>query len=286
MHDAQPGIAWIHGLFGDPSDWKPCVAAWAERRGGPQRALALPGHGGQPALALEVGAGFDKAAAQLWQQLPRDRHWRLVGYSMGGRLALAMARLAPERCAGLVLVSAHPGLADDDADGRQARRLLDDQRAAELRAVGAEAFLRRWYQAPLFASWIARVGLEAAVAARGHVDVEGAARCLERLSLGDQPRSEAAALITALDRVSAGGSRPASLAAPALLTVAGALDEAYAPLLAAWSAARSAARSAAGADPQATARHVTLQGCGHAVHLEAPAALVDALCLQGVAPAR
>ncbi len=281
MHDDTIGIAWIHGLFGDPTDWDPCVAAWGVRRGGPQRAIALPGHGGQPALALEAGAAFAEAAAQLWRQLPGDRRWRLVGYSMGGRLAMAMARAAPERCAGLVLVSAHPGLAEDDAEGRRARWRLDGQRAAALRAVGAEAFLRSWYQAPLFAPWVARVGLEAAVTARGHVDVEGAARCLERLSLGDQPRGEAAALVAALDRASAARSPPSPGAPPTLLTVAGALDTGYADLLAAWSAS-GAGRDAEARQPdprQTAARHVTLDGCGHAVHLEAPEALVAALCM-------
>ena len=87
---------------------------------------------------------------------------RSCGYSMGGRLALALALRTPERVRRLVLVSASPGLAD--ADERAARRRADEALADRIEAIGVEAFAREWAAQPLFA------GQPARVAAAAHAD--------------------------------------------------------------------------------------------------------------------
>ena len=262
MNDDQIGIAWIHGLFGAETDWDVCADHVQRALDLPQARLALPGHGNAARLRKGITSGFDAAATALWRQLPAERRWLLVGYSMGARLALAMARLRPARCAGLVLVSGHPGLARLDRAARESRLALDQERAAALRLRGPEAFLREWYAAPLFAPWIAQVGIDAAVAARGHVDAEGAARCLERLSLGRQRAHAAAALLQTLDASTPAGSAPAQI-----LAVAGDNDRAYDATLRRWVAAAN--------QPDDRIAFASIQGSGHAVHLEQPAALAE-----------
>ena len=86
----------------------------------------------------------------------------LAGYSMGGRLALALALRIPQRVRRLVLVSASPGLADDGE--RAARRAADEALADRIEAIGVEAFAREWAAQPLFA------GQPPEVAAAAHAD--------------------------------------------------------------------------------------------------------------------
>jgi 2-succinyl-6-hydroxy-2,4-cyclohexadiene-1-carboxylate synthase len=74
----------------------------------------------------------------------------VVGYSLGGRLALQLAVEHPNLVARAVIVSASPGIADEGA--RRARRGEDELRACRLEKQGLETFLDDWYRQPLFAS--------------------------------------------------------------------------------------------------------------------------------------
>lgn len=73
-----------------------------------------------------------------------------VGYSMGGRFALAAAVAKPDLMERLVLIGATAGI--DDASAREERRQLDDTRAHRIEEVGVSAFLDEWLAAPMFAT--------------------------------------------------------------------------------------------------------------------------------------
>lgn len=73
----------------------------------------------------------------------------LLGYSMGGRLALGFALQHPEMLRQLILESASPGLTAIAT--QKQRRQLDQQRAAAL-LDDFPAFISKWEQLPLFAS--------------------------------------------------------------------------------------------------------------------------------------
>jgi len=113
------------------------------------------------ALAPDLGTGPWEAELDRLEAVAPPA-FTLAGYSMGGRLALALALRIPERVQRLVLVSASPGLAD--AGERAARRDADEALAARIEAIGAEAFAREWAAQPLFA------GQPAEVAAAAHAD--------------------------------------------------------------------------------------------------------------------
>jgi 2-succinyl-6-hydroxy-2,4-cyclohexadiene-1-carboxylate synthase len=73
-----------------------------------------------------------------------------VGYSMGGRLCLRLALDRPELVQALVLVSASPGVPDEQA---RARRRTDDAELADsVLRDGVHAFLDRWLAQPMFAT--------------------------------------------------------------------------------------------------------------------------------------
>ena len=74
------------------------------------------------------GPSIDGWAAQLLGEV--EGPFVAVGASMGGYCALALARRAPERVVGLVLVGSRPG-----ADSEERRRFRDDM-AALLRGEG------------------------------------------------------------------------------------------------------------------------------------------------------
>jgi len=101
--DAVP-VLLIHGFGADLNGWMFTQPALAEGR----RTLAfdLPGHGGS---AKEVGPGdaetFAAAAAELLAALGIERV-HLVGHSMGGAIAAALAGGRPQRVASLTLIAA------------------------------------------------------------------------------------------------------------------------------------------------------------------------------------
>ena len=138
----------IHGFMGTSASWKDAVAAlpawvrWA--------ALDLPGHGGSSAAATPERFSIPKIAAELdavQRAVFGGPAWWL-GYSMGGRIALAAA------CEGVVLrgvllESASPGLGREAE--RAERRVLDEDRASRLETEGTAAFVDTWLELPLFA---------------------------------------------------------------------------------------------------------------------------------------
>jgi len=111
----------------------------------------------------------------------------VVGYSMGGRIALALAVRHPHHVASLSLIGASAGLSD--AAERSARHHSDDDLADDLLEQGLEWFIDRWMASPLFASQV-RLGTDALAAARAQRlenDPEGLAGSLRGAGAGSQP---------------------------------------------------------------------------------------------------
>ena len=73
----------------------------------------------------------------------------LVGYSLGGRLALRAAIADPARYRGLITVGATAGL--DDPAQRSARAEADERLAAWMEAAPIEDIVALWERQPLFA---------------------------------------------------------------------------------------------------------------------------------------
>jgi 2-succinyl-6-hydroxy-2,4-cyclohexadiene-1-carboxylate synthase len=204
---------------------------------------ALPGR--YRSLAPELGAGPWEAELDRLEALA-PASYALAGYSMGGRLALALALRRPERVTRLVLVSASPGLAAPAE--RAARRAADEALAARIGAIGVEAFAREWAAQPLFAGQSAEVAALAHADRLRHSAAEHAAQ-LRGLGTGVMP--------PLWDRLGA-------LSMPVTLVV-GERDAKFRAL-----AERMAPRLP-------DAEIVMVAGAGHAVALEAPAEVAAAI---------
>jgi 2-succinyl-6-hydroxy-2,4-cyclohexadiene-1-carboxylate synthase len=243
----NPDVLCLHGFMGSAADWQDVATAIGDRAS--CIALDLPGHGGSLDLTPEAYTmeGTARAVIRTLDELEARRPV-IVGYSMGGRLALYLALRHPERCAGLFLESASPGL--EGAEERAARRDADEEKAKQLESGDFENFLRDWYRQPLFSSLAQEGGLlRRTIEARRRNDPSELARSLRGMGTGSQP-----SLWDDLE----------GLAVPAL-AVAGELDEKYAGI------------SSRMASISPKVEPVVVPGVGHNAHDEAPVEYVALL---------
>src|SRR6516164_1881590 len=107
-----PPLLLLHGFMGSAESWVPRAAVFASH-GLRTIAVDLIGHGRSEAPADPARYGMERCLEDLLEVLDRLRLPRtaVLGYSMGGRVALHLASAAPERVSALVLESASPGLA-------------------------------------------------------------------------------------------------------------------------------------------------------------------------------
>ena len=120
-------FTFLHGFLGSPEDWQPLNL--------PGTFLTLPGHQGRP-LDLSL----------LEKEIPKKT--TLIGYSLGGRLAMDFAHRFPERIESLIILSANPGL----KKGKEERIAWDEKWANLLETEGIQPFLKKWYEQPLFST--------------------------------------------------------------------------------------------------------------------------------------
>jgi pimeloyl-ACP methyl ester carboxylesterase len=110
---APLGLVWLSGFLSDMASTKAlAVAAWADGRGLPMLRFDYSGHGLSEGdlLKASIGDWLGEAAAMLELLLAKTSRAVLIGSSMGGWIALLLARkLAREKAlaklAGLVLIA-------------------------------------------------------------------------------------------------------------------------------------------------------------------------------------
>ena len=240
-------VTLLHGFTQSGRSWQELISRMPE--GWKWIVPDLRGHGETQTrrdAPCSMGASTEDLLA-LWDALGVEKT-HLVGYSMGGRLALHVAAQHPERLLSLVTISAHAGL---DPDAREGRRQGDEALAARIEKEGLEAFVDHWGSLPMFA------GLER----RGPIYV--AEIRAERM------RNHAAGLACSLRGMGAGVMAPvwdglAHVVVPCTF-VAGQLDHGYVA-----SARRLAATAPNG-------RVEIVPRAGHPVHQERPDAFARVL---------
>lgn len=276
--EAAP-VVLLHGFAQSAASWDGIAELLGRTRS--VVALDLVGHGGsdrpEGADAYALGAQGEMLLAYLASPVgvaalaapgrsnggsasaaQGSRKPLVVGYSMGGRVALAAASSQPETFAriagGLVLESAGPGPVDEREREDAAER--DARNAAALRRDGLSAFMDAWERLDLFATQrdLPASARERMRASRLANDAEALARTFEHAGQHAMPaRVDVLAALASL-RVSGAPVR----------YIAGALDVKYRTL-------------AEGLEDEGLCEVRIVAGAGHNVHLEAPAAYLRAL---------
>ena len=145
----QPGYPWLvflHGFAGDSLEWRAVGQAFGAY---PRLYLDLPGHGGSADRAVNRFTDVCELIKNTLISYNMHKYW-LVGYSLGGRVAMYYASQPHEGLCGLVVEGGHPGLADDNQ--RAQRRRSDAAWAERFRREPLTQVFADWYQQPVFAS--------------------------------------------------------------------------------------------------------------------------------------
>lgn len=173
-------LVLLHGLLGDRHDWQPLLACLP---GVDALALDLPGHGREAARPLRRLADFP-AWLNARLQAEGILRYHLLGYSLGGRLALYHAADGAPGLLSLILEGAHPGLAA--LAERRERARQDALWARRFYHEPLEKVLADWYRQPVFAelSDAQRIQL---IEARRQNDGRRLARTYCATSLARQP---------------------------------------------------------------------------------------------------
>ena len=246
--DGEPVIV-IHGFTGSAAAMAPLVS----RLDGCRRiAVDLIGHGRSPSPTDLAPYGVEAMAASVAAlgAGTAEGPCHVVGYSMGGRVALALASAHPEVCRSLTLISATAGITDEAE--RAQRRQADQALADRIDEHGLDHFVEEWMAAPMWDTLRARLrpsAWEASMRQR---------RSCEPVGLANSLRAAGTGSMTPLwDRLNA-------LDVPTLV-ICGELDAKFVEIGLRMSELLPESELA------------VLPGVGHAVHLEAPEACARAI---------
>ncbi|WP_131974771.1 2-succinyl-6-hydroxy-2,4-cyclohexadiene-1-carboxylate synthase [Cricetibacter osteomyelitidis] len=141
-------IIFLHGLLGTKSDWQKVIEKLPHFY---CMALDLPLHGEAKSMNVQNFDDICDYLADKIQKLVNEEPYYLVGYSLGGRIALyyALQHQKTSNLKGLILEGANLGLLTDAE--KQARRQNDLAWATRFAQEPAETVLDDWYQQPVFA---------------------------------------------------------------------------------------------------------------------------------------
>ena len=242
-----PPVLVLHGFTGSAAAMAPLTS---RLDGLSVIAPDLVGHGRSESPPEPARYTVPAMAEQVLAAATAVGHERvhLLGYSMGGRVALAAACAAPDWVRSLTVIGATAGIADPE---QRRQRAQADRARAEMIEEDLAAFVDQWMSTPLLAGQ-ARMGPEYLQAARAQRLASNPAGLAQSLRMGGTGVME-----PLHDRL---GSCPV----PAHL-IAGADDAKFCAL----------ADELAALLPQASVTRIP--DAGHAAHLEQPEQVATAI---------
>jgi len=143
-------LVLIHGFLGTHHDFTPLITQLKATH--TILSIDLPGHGQSIGLD-DTCYSYNNTAEKISQILNQEniQNATLLGYSMGGRIALQVAlkvaQRNPKRIKKLILESTHFGLTETE---KEARREWENQIIQNIKENSLSEFLDQWYSQPLF----------------------------------------------------------------------------------------------------------------------------------------
>lgn len=168
----------LHGTLQAPGVWSDFEERLQGDDATPVRVIA-------ESIVPPPRGGLEAWAADFCESIAGDESSRgdsrvLLGYSLGGRLAMQVLARCPDRWTSAVLVAAHPGV--DAEDDRAAIRERDRAWASRCRSESLARVLADWDELPVFGGRPNR-----APRSPDELDPERQARMFEAFSRGGQP---------------------------------------------------------------------------------------------------
>jgi len=179
----NPGLVCLHGFMGSGTDFMHL----AEKLAAHFYVILpdLPGHGQSTGFCPTKTWSIPFCAEAVAEAIREYAPLNLLGYSLGGRIALWLTLREPHLVKRLVIESALPGISGVRL--RQERSAHDDALARQIKGQPLELFLREWYDQPLFAGISGHPDFEAMLARRLNGRPRLLARALSEMSSGRMP---------------------------------------------------------------------------------------------------
>ena len=231
----------LHGFTESDEVWQDVLSGTSIAH----KCMLLPGHGSKPCAS---NSDMTSVAAEMAAELP-DEGTDLLGYSMGGRIALRIALDHPKKVKRLILISSSMGVKEPAE--RQERQKRDDALAEILEEDGIGAFVAWWENNP-------------AIKSAKPLDPNAEATLRSRRLNHDAAEMANACRCLGQGRMEPLWDRLHELQIPCLL-IAGSHDTRYREML------------HDAADIITDSRYRIVPVSGHAVHREQPDALIELL---------
>src|SRR5574338_222849 len=141
-------ILFLHGFTGCAEDWFPVFEQIPDKYN--CLALDIIGHGKSDAPGSSMHYSIDSIMSQIKyvkDHLTQNKIF-LLGYSMGGRIALTYASMYPEDVKGLILEASSAGIKNDE---ERQKRYEEDLKLAEfIETHTMEEFIEMWHDQEIF----------------------------------------------------------------------------------------------------------------------------------------
>lgn len=237
-----PALVFLHGFTGSTATWADVM----EKLDGQFKMVAIDliGHGKTAIPTNPSRYTMEEQVKDLEEvfEFLDLRTFALVGYSMGGRIALGYTINYPARVQTLILESSSPGLKTEAEC--QVRREADEKLAKRIQTEGVQKFVDFWEDIPLFATQkkMSAESRQKVKKERLSQSREGLANSLKGIGTGSQPSYWAS-----LSEIK-----------PPVLLITGEIDKKFVNI----------SREMKEILPNATSK--TVKNVGHAIHVENP----------------
>lgn len=179
-------IIAVHGFLGRSEDWRPFSSAFHDGQSRPHEFFSWDLYRDVAGLPVDLQVNYFDFWAKQFCEKVRALYDRpvLMGYSLGGRLALHALLHDPSLWSAAIIVSAHPGLIRDDL--REQRRLNDAHWVERFRRDDWNTLMRAWEGQEIFRNPSPAAGAIRLQRAEAEFDRAQLARALQVWSLADQ----------------------------------------------------------------------------------------------------